>query len=160
MLGGARSGKSRHAEKLARATGVERVYLATAQAFDDEMRERIARHREDRAEDGWTTIEEPLDLPTALAQTAGSSRVVLVDCLTLWLSNIMLGERNVTAMQTALAQKDYPKFKWCLTSLRILQNERQCGSPEPKLPSQTFSNEPLPPLWLYRSVVLASTPPP
>lgn len=101
VLGGARSGKSRMAESLARETGLRRVYVATAQAFDDEMAERIARHRADRAADGWTTIEEPLGLPMVLAREARPDTVLLVDCLTLWLSNLMLGERNIEASQTA-----------------------------------------------------------
>jgi adenosylcobinamide kinase / adenosylcobinamide-phosphate guanylyltransferase len=101
VLGGARSGKSRHAEALARETGLRRVYVATAQAFDDEMAQRIARHREDRAADGWTTIEEPYGLPMVIAREARPDSVLLVDCLTLWLSNLMLGERNIEASQTA-----------------------------------------------------------
>lgn len=91
VLGGARSGKSRHAETLARRTGLTRIYLATAEAHDDEMRARIAHHRESRSHDGWTTIEEPLDLAGALAREAAPERVILVDCLTLWLTNVMLG---------------------------------------------------------------------
>jgi adenosylcobinamide kinase/adenosylcobinamide-phosphate guanylyltransferase len=102
VLGGARSGKSAHAEQLARATQLSRLYIATAQAFDDEMRERIARHQQDRAADGWRTVEEPIGLAAALARHAGPDHVVLVDCLTLWLSNIMLGGRDVARMQAAL----------------------------------------------------------
>ena len=101
ILGGARSGKSRMAESLARQTGLRRVYVATAQAFDDEMTERIARHKADRAADDWTTVEEPFGLPMVLAREARPDTVVLVDCLTLWLSNLMLGERNVAASQLA-----------------------------------------------------------
>ena len=91
VIGGARSGKSRHAEALARGTGLERVYLATATAWDDEMRERIALHRAARAADGWRTVEEPRALVEALGREAAPGRVVLVDCLTLWLTGVMLG---------------------------------------------------------------------
>ncbi|RYC31989.1 bifunctional adenosylcobinamide kinase/adenosylcobinamide-phosphate guanylyltransferase [Lichenibacterium minor] len=91
VLGGARSGKSRHAEALARGTGLERVYLATATAWDGEMRDRIARHRDERAADGWRTVEEPLALAAAMEREAAPGRVLLVDCLTLWLTNVMLG---------------------------------------------------------------------
>ena len=91
VIGGARSGKSRHAETLARDTGLDRVYLATATAWDAEMRERIALHRAGRASDGWRTVEEPLALADALRREASPGRVVLVDCLTLWLTNVMLG---------------------------------------------------------------------
>jgi adenosylcobinamide kinase / adenosylcobinamide-phosphate guanylyltransferase len=104
VLGGARSGKSRHAETLARQTGLVRIYLATAEAHDQEMRARIAHHRENRAHDGWTTIEEPLDLEGVLAREAASDRVVLVDCLTLWLTNVMLGGADVHAAVTGLVE--------------------------------------------------------
>ena len=97
VLGGARSGKSRHAEALVTALPPPWLYVATAQAFDDEMRARIARHRAGRAE-GWRTLEEPLDLAGALAADAPA----LVDCLTLWLTNLMLGERDVAAAARAL----------------------------------------------------------
>lgn len=102
VLGGARSGKSSHAERLARDSGLERLYLATAQAFDAEMTERIARHRADRAGAGWRTIEEPLDLAAAIRREARTDAVLLVDCLTLWLTNTLLAGRDVVQEQEAL----------------------------------------------------------
>ena len=93
VLGGARSGKSRHAEALIEASPGPWTYIATAQAFDDEMRARIAEHRA-RRPSGWTTIDAPVALPEAIRRAAPSSPV-LVDCLTLWLSNLMLSERDV-----------------------------------------------------------------
>lgn len=102
VLGGARSGKSSHAEALVRATGLSRIYLATAAAHDAEMAERIARHRTDRAADGWRTVEEELDLAGILAVEARPDRAVLVECLTLWLSNLMLAGRDVPAEQQRL----------------------------------------------------------
>jgi len=94
FLGGARSGKSRLA-----LTAIERHpgplrYLATAQAFDDEMQDRIDRHRAER-DARWQTIECPLDLPEAIGRIATGA--ILVDCLTLWLSNLMLGWHDVSA---------------------------------------------------------------
>jgi adenosylcobinamide kinase / adenosylcobinamide-phosphate guanylyltransferase len=94
VTGGARAGKSRFAEQLAFEMGGDDVtYIATAEALDDDMRERIARHRADRRP-AWSTIEEPLDLADALTRVTTSSRVVLVDCLTLWVSNLMLRDRE------------------------------------------------------------------
>ncbi len=101
VTGGARSGKSALAERLARETGLARVYVATAQAFDAEMAERIARHRADRGE-GWETVEAPHDLADALAAADGAGRVILVDCLTLWLSNRMLADADVEAESARL----------------------------------------------------------
>lgn len=101
ILGGARSGKSRFAERLIEGAAGSATYLATAQAFDAEMAERIRRHRERRdAERGriaWHTIEEPLDLVGRLADAARPDRPILVDCLTLWLSNLMLAGSDVAA---------------------------------------------------------------
>src|SRR5271168_4573084 len=93
VLGGARSGKSRYAQALAEESRPERLFLATAEAGDDEMARRIARHRADRGE-GWATREEPLELAAALRAAARAERIVLVDCLTLWLSNLMLAGRD------------------------------------------------------------------
>jgi adenosylcobinamide kinase/adenosylcobinamide-phosphate guanylyltransferase len=86
--GGARSGKSDLALSLARRLGQRRLFLATAQAGDDEMRERIDRHRRTRGDD-FRTLEEPLAVPEALRQAAGHD-VVVIDCLTLWLANLLL----------------------------------------------------------------------
>ncbi len=96
VLGGARSGKSAFAEGLVTASGLSRHYIATGRAFDEEMRERIARHREDRG-DGWVTHEEPLALADRIAEVARADRAVLVDCLTLWVTNLMLEERDMVA---------------------------------------------------------------
>ncbi|WP_303905478.1 bifunctional adenosylcobinamide kinase/adenosylcobinamide-phosphate guanylyltransferase [Thiohalomonas denitrificans] len=88
ILGGARSGKSRYAEQLAGESGLDVIYVATASMGDQEMAERITRHRADRPA-GWRTIEEPLALAATLQRHAASDRCVLVDCLTLWLSNLL-----------------------------------------------------------------------
>ncbi|MBB6246485.1 bifunctional adenosylcobinamide kinase/adenosylcobinamide-phosphate guanylyltransferase [Rhodanobacter sp. A1T4] len=88
ILGGARSGKSALAERLARESGQEVVYIATAQAHDAEMAVRIAHHR-DRRPAHWQSVEEPLALADTLRAYAHPDRCVLVDCLTLWLSNLL-----------------------------------------------------------------------
>jgi adenosylcobinamide kinase/adenosylcobinamide-phosphate guanylyltransferase len=88
ILGGARSGKSALAERLAAASGHEVVYIATAQAHDEEMAARIAHHRAQRPAH-WLSVEEPLALAAALEVHARPGRCVLVDCLTLWLSNLL-----------------------------------------------------------------------
>ncbi|MEM0985089.1 MAG: bifunctional adenosylcobinamide kinase/adenosylcobinamide-phosphate guanylyltransferase [Pseudomonadota bacterium] len=88
ILGGARSGKSRRALDLAEAREGRRVFIATAQPFDAEMSDRIARHQSERGP-GWTTVEAPLDLVAALERAPAEGDVCVVDCLTLWLSNLM-----------------------------------------------------------------------
>jgi adenosylcobinamide kinase/adenosylcobinamide-phosphate guanylyltransferase len=93
VLGGARSGKSRFAENLARQHGGPRSYIATAEAFDDEMRHRIAKHREQRAGDGWVTIESTLDPASVLPRDG----LVLLDCVTVWLGNLMHHGRDLRA---------------------------------------------------------------
>lgn len=93
VVGGAASGKSRHAEALVRAAPGQRIYLASAQAYDDEMRAKIARHRDERSSDGWRTLEVPLEVADALAEL-GPDHVVLFDCATLWLSNLIYAERD------------------------------------------------------------------
>ncbi len=89
ILGGARSGKSAFAERLAASSGRTVAFIATATASDDEMRERIARHRASRPK-LWHTLEEPLDLAGAIQQAYKLADVVLLDCVTLWLSNMLL----------------------------------------------------------------------
>ena len=93
ITGGARSGKSAYAEQLALGFGAPLGYLATARAWDREMDDRIARHRQRRGE-SWHTIEEPLALARALGDHDGQFRAILVDCLTLWLTNLLLQEEE------------------------------------------------------------------
>jgi adenosylcobinamide kinase / adenosylcobinamide-phosphate guanylyltransferase len=102
VLGGARSGKSGYAQGLAEVYGSERLYLATAAPGDEEMAARIARHQADRGR-GWSTLEEPLEIAATLLTHAQAGRVVVVDCLTLWLSNLMLAGRDPGPAVTALA---------------------------------------------------------
>ena len=94
VIGGARSGKSRYAQARAEAAGGDPVFIATAEAFDDEMRERIARHKADR-DTRWTTVEAPRELPAAVDALNGAGAVVLVDCLTLWVSNLLLAGADI-----------------------------------------------------------------
>jgi adenosylcobinamide kinase / adenosylcobinamide-phosphate guanylyltransferase len=103
VLGGARSGKSRHAERLVLRSGLAPVYVAPAQALDDEMAARIAQHRARRGA-SWRTVEEPLDLAGVLLGECGPDRAVLVDCLTLWLTNLMVAGRPVRAEMAALVE--------------------------------------------------------
>ena len=96
VLGGARSGKSSFAENLIVESGLERHYIATGRAWDDEMHARIRAHQEQRGE-GWITHEEPVDLAGKLSAIDAPDRAVLVDCLTLWVTNLMLDERDIPA---------------------------------------------------------------
>lgn len=98
VIGGARSGKSGLAERLVRASGLPRTYIATAQPFDDEMRARIARHQADRGE-GWHTVAAPTAVAAALEAARG---VVLLDCATLWLSNHMLAGADIAVESARL----------------------------------------------------------
>lgn len=107
VLGGARSGKSRRAQALAEAEGAEateagrRIFIATAQGFDAEMRDRIARHRADR-DARWQTVEAPVDLAAAIAAADAPDTLLLVDCLTLWTSNLLLADRPLDPALDAL----------------------------------------------------------
>ena len=94
VLGGARSGKSRYAQQRSEAVDGRLGYIATAEARDDEMHQRIDRHRADRGE-RWFTIEAPLDLPAAIAEAGAKADAILVDCLTLWLSNLIFADKSV-----------------------------------------------------------------
>lgn len=93
VLGGARSGKSAYAQARVEAWGSPRTYIATAQAFDAEMDTRIAQHRAERGPD-WRLIEAPMDLPRAIHTAGADGYPILVDCLTLWASNLILAEHS------------------------------------------------------------------
>ncbi|GAA0765739.1 bifunctional adenosylcobinamide kinase/adenosylcobinamide-phosphate guanylyltransferase [Brevundimonas olei] len=121
VLGGARSGKSgyaqRQAEQAAEAAGRPPVFIATAEAFDDEMRDRIARHQAERGQ-GWRQVEAPMNLAEAV-RALSAEDVAVVDCLTLWLSNQMLGERDLAAAVHDLAQA----LAACPAALWVVSNE-------------------------------------
>jgi adenosylcobinamide kinase / adenosylcobinamide-phosphate guanylyltransferase len=101
VLGGARSGKSRYAEGLADSVPGDRLYIATAQAGDQEMAARIAAHRQ-RRRNRWTTLEAPIALAEALE--AADAPFVLIECITLWISNLLLAEIEVAPRVEALAE--------------------------------------------------------
>lgn len=113
ITGGARSGKSKYAEQRAAALGLRRLYVATAEARDDEMARRIAAHQKRRGS-AWTTVEEPVQLAETLLAWRGRMDCVLVDCLTLWLSNLLFRddenqvEEKVEALVRSLPQLDFP----------------------------------------------------
>ena len=116
--GGARSGKSAYAEGLTKEHSGRRIYVATAQAWDEEMKSRIAAHVDRRGTD-WQTIEEPMELASALKTSANASSFILVDCLTLWLTNILLAERDVERDVIALCEA----VADCQGTLVLVSNE-------------------------------------
>ena len=107
ILGGARSGKSAFAEQCALQSGMAVTYIATAEAGDGEMAERIARHRADRPAE-WQVVEEPVQLARVLAEHASPQRCLIFDCLTLWLSNLLtdepIGEKRFATERAALLE--------------------------------------------------------
>jgi len=110
VLGGARSGKSKLAEQAAEASGLRKVYIATAQAGDAEMAQRIELHRQRRGT-SWQLIEEPVDLATALKAAAREDTCILVDCLTLWLSNCLFcGDDSEWPRQRAALLEALPEL--------------------------------------------------
>ena len=107
ILGGARSGKSREAERRAADSGLAVTVIATAEALDDEMAARIRRHQDDRPA-GWRTVEAPVALADALRAEAAPERCIIVDCLTLWLTNLLADAHTLPAGATA---EDLPLFR-------------------------------------------------
>ena len=106
ILGGCRSGKSRQALELAEQSGLaNKIFVATCQAHDVEMQDRIARHQQERGQE-WTTVEEPLDVPDVLWRESGASTLILLDCLTLWVSNLMMHDAGDTWVQAQFERLD------------------------------------------------------
>lgn len=130
ITGGARSGKSTFAEKRAGEFGAHLGYLATAQTLDSEMDERVRRHRERRGA-AWCTIEEPLLLPEALERCDGKYQAILVDCLTLWLSNLLLTYEAAGEKCEERIQADLQRLKSTLqgmtTPVILVSNEVGMG---------------------------------
>jgi adenosylcobinamide kinase / adenosylcobinamide-phosphate guanylyltransferase len=117
VLGGARSGKSRHAEAQCEAMPGALSYIATAQAFDAEMTDRIADHRARRAP-RWQTVEAPVDMPAAIRAADGSG-AILVDCLTLWLSNLLLADEDIARWTGSLVSA----IDECVSPIVFVANE-------------------------------------
>lgn len=131
ILGGAASGKSAFAEQLCVNTGKDKVYWATAQIFDSEMREKVSRHLEQRGA-GWATIEEPETAAHVLAPLS-PGQVCLMDCATMWLTNHLLAEHDLEAAQAELLSA----IDDCKADLVIVSNETGLGIvPENKLARQ------------------------
>lgn len=128
ILGGARSGKSRFAQSLCHDARPV-VYLATARVEDDEMRARIARHIADRPPE-WHTVEEPLHLATAVRDAASQAQIILIDCLTVWLSNLMweLREQPAESLEVAVRRElDAIHAAAGNTHIIAVSNEVGCG---------------------------------
>ncbi|WP_171101034.1 bifunctional adenosylcobinamide kinase/adenosylcobinamide-phosphate guanylyltransferase [Ruegeria sp. HKCCD7255] len=117
VLGGAASGKSAFSEQLVVSSGKNRVYLASSQVFDDEMRQKVERHIVQRGA-GWTTIEAPFDLDPALCDLTADD-ACLIDCATMWLTNHLLAEHDLQAQQDALLQA----LRDCAAQVVIVSNE-------------------------------------
>ncbi len=111
ILGGARSGKSSYAENLAKESGSDVIYLATANALDNETKQRIEKHQLDRPST-WVTIEEPIHLASCLLQYAKPQQTIIVDCLTMWLNNLLMLENPEQLRQ------EYNDFLDCIHQLQ------------------------------------------
>lgn len=114
VLGGCKSGKSRHALDLAERYGTPRLFIATCVPYDEEMKRRVALHRQER-DDAWRTLEVPLDLSEAIADHGREGKVLLVDCLTLWITNLLMAcedealvQRKVDRLGEALVSVSCP----------------------------------------------------
>lgn len=124
VTGGARSGKSKYAERRARELGDRLIYIATAQAKDKEMTQRIAEHRK-RRDNAWMTIEEPIALPGALLRQRGRTDCAVVDCLTLWISNLLLdGDAQMVRERVEQLVKALPRLDFHIV---LVTNELGCG---------------------------------
>lgn len=128
ILGGARSGKSRYAEQQANDSGLEVIYIATAEAGDDEMKHRIQQHRQ-RRPSHWRTVEESMLLADCIREQATTDRCLLVDCLTLWLSNVLFDRQG--NLQLPFFQQQRAELLSALTDCRhtiiLVSNEVGLG---------------------------------
>lgn len=136
VIGGARSGKSHYAEMRLEALPGRLAYIATAEPGDDEMRERIAHHKARRGS-RWRTVEAPLALPEALGAVAGECDAVLIDCLTLWLSNLLLAGRDIGAARQALCDA----IVGCPAPLAVIANEVGLGIVPDNVLARRFRDE-------------------
>lgn len=146
ILGGARSGKSRFAEQQAIASSKKRFYFATAQALDQEMTERIKRHQTDR-DKHWHTIEEPINLAEQLLAHDNSKHCIVIDCLTLWLTNCLLADNP--ACWTQQKQHFLTALKQAESDILLVSNEVGLGIIPMDSLSRRFVDEAG---WLHQSI--------
>lgn len=134
VTGGAASGKSTFAEKVVRATGKPKTYVATMQPYDDEMRAKLEKHQQQRGGD-WTTIEAQIDIVSVLDQ-ASADDIILLDCVTLWLTNVLLGDHDVDAACDALVNA----LLTCACDVVVVSNEVGMGIVPDNALSRKFRN--------------------
>ena len=126
VIGGCRSGKSRHALQLAEQVPAQkRIFIATCEPLDEEMEQRVLRHKKERSQN-WITVEAPILLPEAIAENSHEENVVLVDCLTLWTSNIILKNHN-TEKTDLYIQKLNRSLEDIQGPIILVSNEVGCG---------------------------------
>lgn len=122
VLGGARSGKSAYAESLALKSGGDLVYIATAEIFDEEMEARIDLHRQRRGPE-WKLVEAPVDLPQAIRASDGENTVILVDCLSVWTTNLLIHDQDIAQSRDSLLET----LRDCHGSLVLVASETGLG---------------------------------
>lgn len=122
ILGGRRSGKSCFAEQQAAQTGKPVIYIATSDAQDGEMQERVALHRQSRPAE-WRTVEEPVALAEVIRQHSDTGNCLLVDCLTIWLTNLLIAEHDITAAKAELLEA----LAQCEADVVLVTNETGLG---------------------------------
>lgn len=122
ITGGARSGKSRFAELLAAHPGLPVIYIATAQVYDDEMALRVKKHREQRPAE-WGLVEEPLEIPAVFERLRNENAIILLDCVTLWLTNLLLADypEDVSENPFDFEEKEKTILKQVHTVARLAQ---------------------------------------
>ncbi|MBN2516369.1 MAG: bifunctional adenosylcobinamide kinase/adenosylcobinamide-phosphate guanylyltransferase [Deltaproteobacteria bacterium] len=126
VTGGARSGKSDFVQEMAETLEGKRLFLATAEALDDEMKERIRKHKEKRG-DRWDTLEEPLDLGNAIQSVSKSYRTILVDCLTVWLSNLLIEYEDEDEIISEMIDDFFSSMDDCKETFIVVSNEVGLG---------------------------------
>jgi len=127
VTGGARSGKSAFAQEMAEQLPGPRAYLATAQILDDEMGRRVARHQAQRGQAWQATIEEPYTLDTSLLQASSRYPVIIVDCITLWLSNILLSNQENPGIVLQKVDQLITSLPDCTSTVIMVTNEVGLG---------------------------------
>jgi adenosylcobinamide kinase/adenosylcobinamide-phosphate guanylyltransferase len=140
VTGGARSGKSDFAQDMAEKIEGKRLFLATAQAFDEEMEERIQKHQENRGA-RWDTLEEPLDLGWAIRSVFGQYKTILVDCLTVWMSNLLLEYPDQNEKRSEIVDDFFSSLNELEEKIIIVSNEVGMGIVPDNKPARDYRDQ-------------------